>query len=61
MLRRPLASGASWAGGTRRAVPSPTAAGPAKPGRAEPDLPRLRAFRIVDGVIAEHDLLISEQ
>jgi hypothetical protein len=27
----------------------------------EPDLPRVRAFRIVDGVVTEHDLLIDEQ
>jgi hypothetical protein len=27
----------------------------------EPDLPHVRAFRIVDGVITEHALLISEQ
>ena len=26
----------------------------------EPDLPRVRAYRIVDGVIAEHPLVISE-
>jgi hypothetical protein len=27
----------------------------------EPDLPRAHAFRIVDGVVTEHDLLIGEQ